>query len=376
MRARRLLGPSRRRPRPSARGSLSGTRSSACRRTPRPRWYGRPSSADAVELPSSRRCSSVRRRGTRDVDEHALVAAAESLQHRHRRGRASTRISPGCVPGSNSNSISPSSVGTVDRGAERRLRHRQVDGARRFVALADEPLVGPDADEDVDVAGAAAQRRRRGLRRESRMRCPSWMPGGISTSSARSSSTRPAPLAAPRTGARRRVPRPSQRGRLRCGRTRRIRSRHVLDTAGAAAVGHGRRLVPGSTPSPPHSLARHRDLRRGRSRSTPVRGLVERRSRPRRRRRRRGAAAVPARRRRGRRRRRRRRCRRGCRSRSRRAEAAAAQPGVAEAVVELARLAIREHLVGLDDLLEALRRRRAHRRRRGGARARAGGTPA
>ena len=32
---------------------------------------------------SSRRCSSVRRRGTRDVHEHAVVAAPEALEHRH-----------------------------------------------------------------------------------------------------------------------------------------------------------------------------------------------------------------------------------------------------------------------------------------------------
>src|SRR5207249_571896 len=38
----------------------------------------------------------------------------------------------------------------------------------------------------------------------------------------------------------------------------------------------------------------------------------------------------------------------------RRPEAATPQPGVAEAVIELARLGLREDLVGLDDLLEAL----------------------
>jgi hypothetical protein len=46
-----------------------------------------------------------------DVDEHAVVAAAEALQHGIPLPR-STRTSPGCVPGSNSSSTSPSSVGT------------------------------------------------------------------------------------------------------------------------------------------------------------------------------------------------------------------------------------------------------------------------
>ena len=58
-----------------------------------------------------------------------------------------------------------------------------------------------------------------------------------------------------------------------------------------------------------------------------------------------------------------------------RLEAAAAQARVAVAVVELARLRLREHLVRLDDLAEAVVARRARRRRRGAARARARGRP-
>ena len=44
----------------------------------------------------------------------------------------------------------------VDRCAERGLRHRQVDRREQVVALADEARVGPDVDEHVEVAGAAA----------------------------------------------------------------------------------------------------------------------------------------------------------------------------------------------------------------------------
>ncbi len=54
-----------------------------------------------------------------------------------------------------------------------------------------------------------------------------------------------------------------------------------------------------------------------------------------------------------------------------RAKAAAAQAGVAEPVVELARLRLREHLVGLDDLLEPLVRVGLRSKRQGAARARA-----
>ena len=45
----------------------------------------------------------------------------------------------------------------MTRRAERRLRHRQGDGRDHVVALAHEAAVGPHADVDVDVAGAAAE---------------------------------------------------------------------------------------------------------------------------------------------------------------------------------------------------------------------------
>ena len=92
-----------------------------------------------------------------DVDEHALVAAAEALEHGHaaaRAGRDLARLRPRL----NSSSMSPSSVGTVDRRAERGLRHRQIDRREDVVALAHEARVGPHVHEHVEVAGAAAER--------------------------------------------------------------------------------------------------------------------------------------------------------------------------------------------------------------------------
>ena len=50
--------------------------------------------------------------GDGDVDEHALVAAAEALQHRQPAAAQDAHL-PGCVPGSNVSSVSPSSVGTA-----------------------------------------------------------------------------------------------------------------------------------------------------------------------------------------------------------------------------------------------------------------------
>ena len=46
-----------------------------------------------------------------DVDEHAMVAVPEALQHRHPLA-AEHATSPGWVPGSNSSSCTPSSVVT------------------------------------------------------------------------------------------------------------------------------------------------------------------------------------------------------------------------------------------------------------------------
>src|SRR5439155_10924146 len=45
-----------------------------------------------------------------------------------------------------------------DGGAERGLRHRQVDRGVDVVALSDEPFVGTDTNLDVHVAGATAER--------------------------------------------------------------------------------------------------------------------------------------------------------------------------------------------------------------------------
>ena len=152
----------------------------------------------------------------------------------------------------------------------------------------------------------------------------------------------------------RRGPRRRSAGTSACGRTRRRRC------ARPAAAGPRRRSVGQSTGARARlgaaaaaGLAVTATLRRGRSGVTPSPprassistsardvGAARRLARP------------PSRT--DRRRRMPRRGRRGCRSRSCRAEAAAAQALVPVAVVELARLRVREHLVRLGDLAEAL----------------------
>ena len=100
-----------------------------------------------------------------DVDEHAVVAAAEALQHRHARGRAARAPRPAACPARTRARPRRRASATVTRRAERGLRDRQVDGREDVVALAHEALVGSDAHVDVDVAGAAAERCPRGPRR-------------------------------------------------------------------------------------------------------------------------------------------------------------------------------------------------------------------
>ena len=71
-----------------------------------------------------------------------------------------TCTSPGWVPAGISTSISPSGPGTDERRAERRLRHRQLDGGVEVVAVALDARLRPDADLDEEVAGRAAERAR------------------------------------------------------------------------------------------------------------------------------------------------------------------------------------------------------------------------
>src|SRR5438105_405642 len=70
------------------------------------------SSACASNSESSRRCSSLRWRGTRTLTSTRWSPRPKPCSTGMPRPR-STRISPGCVPGSNSSSRSPSSVGIV-----------------------------------------------------------------------------------------------------------------------------------------------------------------------------------------------------------------------------------------------------------------------
>ena len=209
---------------------------------------------------------------------------------------------------------------------------------------------------DVDVAGAAAERGPHAPRRSRRIRWPSWMPGGISTVE-RAFLDDPAGAAAlaarlldPAAGA-------GARGAgLGAHELAEDAPRHLLEPPGAAAGRAGRDLrarlgavavaARAGDGDLERHLARARRVppRRGRSRPSP-------RGRPRARGRCRpppqedvvaeeGGEEVGE----------------AAEVEVRRLEAAAAQARVAVAVVELARLRLRENLVRLDDLAEPLLR--------------------
>ena len=128
-----------------------------------------------------------------DVDEHAVVAAAEALEHRH--AVAAQRAHLAGLRARLELELDRA-VERLDRDrrAERGLDDREVDLREHVVALAHEPLVGPDAHRDVEVARAAAERARVALAREADALAVVDARPAPSTSSDRSSSVRPAPV--------------------------------------------------------------------------------------------------------------------------------------------------------------------------------------
>ena len=321
--------------------TLSGTRSSACRRTPRPARRSR-RSALSLEL----------------LEQLALLLGQlprDDARSRARAGRPArspaapacprprrTRTSPGCVPGSNSSSrlaLERRHRDTVAPSAA--CGHRQVDRRRRCRC--------PRARSARRGRTWTARRRRRrappacphGPRREMRMCCPSWIPGGI------------VDLERPLLDRRGRRPSHSVAGVLdhpsgavaASGRSAcrtnspKIAARDLLHAARCRRrSGHVRPACPARRRSPPHrshgtatlerhlALAPRRAPRRARSRSAratsaPARRGLRARPTPKR------SSPKNA----------EKRSERLPKSKRGRLEAAAAQPRMAETVVELAR---------------------------------------
>ena len=136
------------------RRSVSGTRSSACRRSPR-RWPVRLLVGRRSKCRAGARCSSVSRRGTVTLTSSG-GHPARGPGGRACRRRGSRAPRPGCVPGSNSSSTSPSMVGTVTVVPSAACVMVRSTCRDQVVALADEPRIGLDANEHVQVAGAPA----------------------------------------------------------------------------------------------------------------------------------------------------------------------------------------------------------------------------
>jgi hypothetical protein len=93
--------------------------------------------------------------GHEDVDEDALVAAPEAVQHGHAAAAKGDDL-PRLRPGPELELLLAVERGQRHGGAERSLRERHVDGRIDVVALPYEALVRPDPNLDVGVAGPAA----------------------------------------------------------------------------------------------------------------------------------------------------------------------------------------------------------------------------
>ena len=137
------------------RTALSGTRSSASRRTPR-RDGSSPRPCRARTPPAAR---AVRRR----AGAGTTTFTSTRWSPRPKPWRTGiprpfrTRISPGCVPASNASSSCAVERFDRARRPERGLDDRQVDRRVDVVALADETRIAVDAHAHVDVAGGPAE---------------------------------------------------------------------------------------------------------------------------------------------------------------------------------------------------------------------------
>ena len=150
--------------RTEARSRLSGTRSSASRRTPRPRGRS-PRWRSLRTAREARCCSSLSWRGT---------ATFTSTRWSPRPKPWSTGIPlpfrtlhrPGLRAGLEIELELALERRHLGLRAERRFGHREVDRRVDVVALAHESLVGSDVDEDIDVPGLPAERARVSFARE------------------------------------------------------------------------------------------------------------------------------------------------------------------------------------------------------------------
>ena len=117
------------------------------------------SSLDRIELLEQPPLLVAQVAGHRDVHEHALVAAAEALEHGHALPLQDAHLA-GLHAGRQLELDRPFEGLDRQRRAERGLHDRQVDLRVDVVPFADEARIGLHADEDVHVARAAAERAR------------------------------------------------------------------------------------------------------------------------------------------------------------------------------------------------------------------------
>ena len=180
-----------------------------------------------------------------------MVAAAEALQHRHPAAAQHADLARlRARPGSRARRRPPS-VGTCTVAPSAACVIVRSTVEKRSSPSRDEARVGQDADLDVEVARRGRRARPRGPRRSSRIRWPSWMPGGISTVERALLDAPAAALADRGRDARSTSPEPEQLGHARTRRTRRRRSaRPARRWPLPPHVSHVCACFPGSTPLP------------------------------------------------------------------------------------------------------------------------------
>ena len=134
-------------------------------------------------------------------------------------------VSPGWVPGGDLDRDVAVERRHLDRRAERGQRRRDVDDGDQVLGVAQEALVLAHPHDDVEVAVGGRRARRRGRGRLIRIRWPSEIPGGTSTSTfwRRTSIPRPPQVSHGRLGA--------------CGRRRRRCRRSRCGRAGRSGCG-------------------------------------------------------------------------------------------------------------------------------------------
>src|SRR5439155_2779465 len=195
-----------------------------------------------------------------DVHEHAVIASAETLEYGHPAAAEDadlTRLGAG---------LEVELDITLERrdrdpGTECGLRHREIDGRVGVVCFTHESRMRPDADEDVEVTGLPAEQARVALAGEPDALAVVDPRRNLDLERALLEQAALAPTAG--AGILDDAARTTATGAgLAADELAERRSRDMLDAAGAAAFGTGRRRLAGLDPVAAALVAEERHLDR------------------------------------------------------------------------------------------------------------------